>query len=270
VFIVNQGDNSCLTGSSPSSTPGSPAGGAYPTSTSGAGTGGGGGGGGSANIGAIVGGVIGGIVFLVALALVLLFFYRRQKFHATQQSRPLDIFGHDEDDQPEMSQQLPSYYQPEPFVVPDPTIISSEGDDSHSQTHSNRPPSSSAGLIGAGGAPGERERRYSRLSLTTRSQTPDPSNLGSATGTSTYMRKSAAPPSFRPVNIVQHEDAGPPEQEGGRAEEPVETIELPPAYTNLKTASGVHVPLTPPADSAVQAGGEDGATAGAGRDIEEV
>lgn len=42
VYIVGQGDNSCLNDQSPSSTPGSPAGGSYPTSTSGAGTGGGG------------------------------------------------------------------------------------------------------------------------------------------------------------------------------------------------------------------------------------
>ncbi|THH32072.1 hypothetical protein EUX98_g2120 [Antrodiella citrinella] len=43
VFIVGQGDNSCLSDQSPSSTPGSPAGGSYPTSTSGSGTGSGGG-----------------------------------------------------------------------------------------------------------------------------------------------------------------------------------------------------------------------------------
>ena len=40
VYIVNQGDNSCLSDLSPSSTPGSPAGGSYPTSTSGASSGG--------------------------------------------------------------------------------------------------------------------------------------------------------------------------------------------------------------------------------------
>lgn len=40
-YIVNFGENSCLNDQSPSSTPGSPAGGSYPTSTSGAGTGGG-------------------------------------------------------------------------------------------------------------------------------------------------------------------------------------------------------------------------------------
>lgn len=37
VYVVNAGENDCLSDSSPSSTPGSPAGGAYPTSTSSAG-----------------------------------------------------------------------------------------------------------------------------------------------------------------------------------------------------------------------------------------
>ena len=39
-FIVGYGDNSCLNNNSPSSTPGSPAGGSYPTSTNGSGQGG--------------------------------------------------------------------------------------------------------------------------------------------------------------------------------------------------------------------------------------
>jgi len=38
----------------------------------------------------------------------------------------------------------------------------------------------------------------------------------------------------RAVNIIQHEDAGaPPAMEDGEGEEP-ETVELPPAYTNLR------------------------------------
>lgn len=38
-YTINPGDNTCLSDVSPSSTAGSPAGGAYPTSTDGAGTG---------------------------------------------------------------------------------------------------------------------------------------------------------------------------------------------------------------------------------------
>ena len=45
VFTVQRGDSSCLNSTSPSSTPGSPAAGSYPTSTDGSGVNGGGNGG---------------------------------------------------------------------------------------------------------------------------------------------------------------------------------------------------------------------------------
>ncbi|THG92690.1 hypothetical protein EW026_g8301 [Hermanssonia centrifuga] len=74
-YIVNFGDNGCLNDQSPSSTAGNPAGGSYPTSTSGAGIGN------SdthhTDVGAIVGGVIGGLVGLVSILLIVLFFIRR-------------------------------------------------------------------------------------------------------------------------------------------------------------------------------------------------
>jgi hypothetical protein len=54
-FINNGDDSSCLDSNSPSSTPGSPAGGSYPTSTSGAGTGGGNSSSKHSNTGPIVG-----------------------------------------------------------------------------------------------------------------------------------------------------------------------------------------------------------------------
>ena len=44
-----------------------------------------------------------------------------------------------------------------------------------------------------------------------------------AGGSTTSSNRKGAPPRLRPVNIVQHEDAGPPED--------AEMIELPPAYT---------------------------------------
>jgi hypothetical protein len=40
---------------------------------------------------------------------------------------------------------------------------------------------------------------------------------------------------MRAVNIIQHQDAGPNNKADG--EEPVETIELPPAYTMVKTST---------------------------------
>lgn len=211
VYIVGNGPNDCLNDSSPSSTPGSPAGGSYPTSTSGAGIGSGGS---HTNVGAIVGGVIGGVVGLIALVLVLLFCRRRQKFHKSQKERPVDLLREDEETN-EGDGRLPRYYEPEPFIVPDPTVTS--GDDRGSLRPST-------------------DRRQSALTYETASapgnrvSTPDPSNMG----TSTYMRKSPAPPTFRPVNIVQHEDAGP--SDAPPQEEQEETIELPPAYTNIKKA----------------------------------
>lgn len=109
-------------------------------------------------------------------------------------------------------------------MVPDPTVASSAGD------YHDDPEASLAGHLRP-----STDHRYSRYSgtnsdtgpgLTVRSATPDQS-------TTSYMRKSPAPPSFRPVNIVQHEDAGP----SAGAEEEAETIELPPAYTHIKSSA---------------------------------
>ncbi|KAI0688406.1 hypothetical protein BC835DRAFT_1419154 [Cytidiella melzeri] len=199
----NNGDSSCLDSNSPSSTPGSPAGGSYPTSTSGAGTGSSG----SSkhdNTGSIVGGVVGGVVGLIALLLIALFFWRRRRFHKQQQKRPVDLLndGEDQDGHP------PHYYQPEPFIVPEPTA---------SSTITSTVPGALRPSID------NRQSHYSNLSGE-RSSTPDQSAVTGSTG----MRKSPAPSSFRPVNIIQHDDAG-----------PSETIELPPAYTNLRGGAKV-------------------------------
>ncbi|TFK46843.1 hypothetical protein OE88DRAFT_1648334 [Heliocybe sulcata] len=220
VFTVSSGttnDGSCLSNNSPSSTPGSPAGGSYPTSTSGAGVGGGadtgngssnGGSGSHSNVGAIVGGVVGGVVGLLALGLLGLFFYRRRRFH----KRPVDLLNEDPTDGPTTETQQ-AYYRPEPFVLPDPT----EG----------------GSTVGAAEAFGTREdmgsRRASTTSLGATSTLPPPSGIASSrTG------KSGRAPSLRPVNVVQHEDAGPPPPQEPAPEQEPETVELPPAYTNIR------------------------------------
>lgn len=51
-----------------------------------------------------------------------------------------------------------------------------------------------------------------------------------STTTATTSRKSPLPPSLRPVNIIQHDDAG----TVGDESETADTVELPPAYTNIK------------------------------------
>ncbi|KAF9467943.1 hypothetical protein BDZ94DRAFT_1210476 [Collybia nuda] len=228
-----ENDDSCLSNTSPSSTPGSPAGGTYPTSSTGAGVGGGGGGGGGdddggskTNVGAIVGGVVGGVAFLTAIILVLFFMRRRSKHSRRQKERPVDLLNADEGDESPTSgpggrtstrNELPEYYQPEPFMVPDPTIRSS---------------------YDGTGATSSEGRPLSGYTSTSRSGTPD--LLGSVyggtgtsgAGSSAGGRKGAFRP-MRPVNVIQHDDAGPQEPAGG-AEEEVETVELPPAYTNIR------------------------------------
>ena len=133
-----------------------------------------------------LGGVVGGVVGAAALVLLALFFWRRRRYHKLEK-RPVDLLN--EDDAPDGNP--PQYYEPEPFVVPEPTAASSAGETST-----------------VAGAPrpsvDHRQSHYSNLTGE-RSATPDQS----AVSGSTYMRKSPAPPIFRPVNIIQHDDAGP-------------------------------------------------------------
>ncbi|KAF9057529.1 hypothetical protein BJ165DRAFT_1397783 [Panaeolus papilionaceus] len=227
-------DSKCLNDSSPSSTPGSPAGGAYPTSTNGGTTGGHGSG---SNVGAIVGGIIGGLALLIVVILLIWFFRRKQKKQRRVKERP-DLLNTDDDEEEgdehdrrghrsgasaePRRNELPEYYQPEPFMVPDPTLSSDTGDD----LESRRP------LSGA------------TSSFYTRATTPDASGRQSVAGSgvgygwngqaggssmgASNTRKGGMRP-MRPINIIQHDDAGP--SEATPAEGEVETIELPPAYT---------------------------------------
>lgn len=245
-------DISCLSNASPSSTAGNPAGGTYPTSarfvfssflspfsetekknvnfflfSSSGGTSSSTGG--STNVGAIVGGVVGGVAFLIACVILLLwvFLFRpRQKNQKRTKKLPTDIIdAEDDDDGPRAMGQneLPQNYQPEPFMIPIPEATPSEFDDEFSRPWS----------------PGTRSSFY------TRSDTPDlastlglggvagAAGLAANGGSSGGGRKGGAPRAMRAVNIIQHHDAGP---NTGDREEPVETIELPPAYTMVRTA----------------------------------
>lgn len=167
-----------------------------------------------------VGGVIGGLVFLAAVVLVLLFLRRRKNVQKNQKERPVDLLQDDEGDAAPQRTELPQYYEPEPFIVPDPTATSSSAhghDDADGRRHSE----STSGA-----------RPLSGATSTSRSGTPDMAAVLSGS-TVTSARKSAlGPRSLRPVNIIQHDDAGP--SEAGVKEEEEETIELPPAYTNIR------------------------------------
>ncbi|KAI6124564.1 hypothetical protein EDD16DRAFT_555924 [Pisolithus croceorrhizus] len=214
-------DSSCLTDTSPSSTAGPPAGGSYPTDISGDQTPGGGSGH-SSNVGAIVGGVIGGLAF-AAILIVAGFYIIKRRSSSSNKERPVDLLHGDPDDTDQaLAPDLPEY-RPEPFLATEPTDASI------------RQPDETGRLSVAGSRYGGlSDRPLSTISLSeiqsARSGTPDrDTRTGSGPSGSmvTGSRKAPQPRQLRPVNIIQHEDAGSPEVEA-------ETIELPPAYTNIR------------------------------------
>jgi hypothetical protein len=117
---------------------------------------------------------------------------------------------HDEEDGNAPHQELPHYYTPEPYLVPDPTV----GGTSEAASMRDRP-----------------------LSMATL-DVPRP--LTPASMTTATTRKTAPMPQLRPVNIIQHDDAGP--SEGPASPGEPETIELPPAYTNIRSATPTPAP----------------------------
>jgi hypothetical protein len=151
-----------------------------------------------------------GAVILASIVLVTFWFFRRRPYSALSQRRPVNVLQDDEDENKE-DHGLPQYCAPEPYLVPDPTI---------------RGVSEAASII---------DRPLSPLSMSTvitdiqRPQTP--MTMPATTTTTTTTRKSAAISQLRPANIIQHDDAGPSEGTSGQAEP--ETIELPPAYSNI-------------------------------------
>lgn len=214
-------DSSCLSNTSPSSTAGPPAGGSYPTDASGDQTPGGGGSH-SSNVGAIVGGVVGGLAF-AAILIVAGFYIIKRRSSSSNKERPVDLLHGDPDDTNQaLAPDLPEY-RPEPFLATEPTEASTYRSDE-------------AGRFSAAGSRygGLSDRPGSTISLSgmqsARSGTPDRDTRivsGPSGSMATSSRKAAQPRQLRPVNIIQHEDAGLPEVES-------ETIELPPAYTNIR------------------------------------
>ncbi|KAG1862029.1 hypothetical protein DFJ58DRAFT_776015 [Suillus subalutaceus] len=213
LYTVSQGiypNSSCLTSTSPSSTIGSPAGGTYPTNASGAET---------------TGGVIGGLAALVILALAGFYFIRRRTAAKVTKERPVDLLqGDPEDDRDSARDDLGNYYRPEPFLATEPTETSSIYGREEGRT----------GTITSGSRHGTSDRRQSVLGSFSdmRSATPD-YEMGITGGTTipNSSRKSPMPRQLRPVNIIQHDDAGTADEQ---AEGQPDTVELPPAYTNIR------------------------------------
>ncbi|KAF8806086.1 hypothetical protein BYT27DRAFT_7191388 [Phlegmacium glaucopus] len=214
-------DITCLSDTSPSSTAGSPVGGTYPTgnggwtgrSSSGS------------HVGAIVGSVFGGLAFIIACILLFWVLRRRRNKQKRTKKLPADLIdAEDDDDTPRAMRQneLPQNYQPEPFMIPIPDVTASEFDDDLSI---RGPLSAGTGSFYARAETPDRVSTYGGLG----------GGLGGGGGSSAGGRKGGAPKPMRAVNIIQHQDAGPTNNE--EKEEPLETIELPPAYTMMKTST---------------------------------
>lgn len=200
------------------------------------------------NLGVIIGVVLGGIALIIVAILLVWFFRRRRKQQKRAKDRPVDLLYADEEDGDESRDrerrrlnEQPEYYQPEPFLMPDPVT--------GSQTSRVSADRYSGTQTGTGTGADERPLSGVSSSFYTRVTTPDlygvASSGGDTTGTGMGLQSGGpsgrrkggyVPRPLRSVNIIQHDDAGPSSPAGQGGEEP-ETIELPPAYTALKSSA---------------------------------
>ncbi len=134
---------------------------------------------------------------------MIAFFYPRRRGYAAV-GRPVNVLHDDEDSHHD----LPHHYTPEPYLVPDPTI---GGTSEAASTHDRPLPVTTADI-----------------------PRPRPQTLVGMTAARTTTRKNVPLVQLRHVNIIQHDDAGPSEEPTSVSEP--ETIELPPAYTNIRLA----------------------------------
>ena len=144
-----------------------------------------------------------GAAVLVLIGLVAFWFILRRSLFALWKERPVNVIQDDEDGNGENYwHDLPSSYTPEPFLLPNPTIMEmSEA----MLTHHDRPPSISNVAIDL-------------PSLQTPMMT-------------TTTRKRSSFPQLRSITVIQHDDSGPGEDLSDQVEP--ETVELPPAYLNI-------------------------------------
>ena len=148
----------------------------------------------------------------IVLGLIAFWFVRRRSGSAYRQERPVNILQDDENGgDEEYRQGLPQFYVPEPYsgTVPDSTTRAT----SEAASTYDRPLSIPTSIVAAD---------------MLHPQTPTTPSTTTTTTTAT-TRKSA---SSRPVNIIEHDDAGPSEDLSDQVEP--ETIELPPAYSNIR------------------------------------
>lgn len=183
----------------------------------------------------VSGGVIGGLAAVVILGLIAFYVIRRKVAPKSQKERPVNLLHGDPDDsEPPANYQPPPYMQPEPYLITAPTISSF----SPQEDSARRSIAGSALLSESLASSPNRMSARPQSGVTTfsdpRSVTPELEvgilPHGSSAGV-TGSRKSGMSKQLRAINIIQHEDAGPSSaQEGAQPE----TIELPPAYTNIR------------------------------------
>ena len=172
---------------------------------------------------------------MVAILLVLWFFNRRRKFHQQQvatKERP-DLFNENEDptDTATVFSTAPGEAERlrvEPFIVPTEPSVAGGTENAGGTTYRLSTIERQSSEFG---------RPVSMIS-SSRPGTPGliPAGEVSTTASSSRLpgRKGGMPPPvLRPVNIIQHDDAGSAMATEDADNEP-ETVELPPAYTNIK------------------------------------
>lgn len=198
----------------------------------------------SNNVGVIIGIALGTLAVLIAFILVFWFIRKRQDKLRRAKERPVDLMYADEDGEGPSGaigrgvNELPEYYQPEPFMMQtsdDPRSISrlsGTTGEYYEDADGSRRPLSGGTQMGS-------------MYASTRVTTPDNidqqfalSQSGRGTpvpgaGPSSGRRKGGVPRPLRPVNIIQHDDAGPPPGSSA-AEGETDTIELPPTYEAVR------------------------------------
>ncbi len=145
-----------------------------------------------------------GATLLVLIGLIVFWFIRRRPLFALWKERPVNVIQDDEDGNGVNHwHDVPPSCAPEPFPLPNPTIRGM----SEATFSQDRHPSMSTVTI----------------------DLPSPQSPVTRT-TTTTTRKSTSLPQLRPTTIIQHDDSG---QDLSDQVEP-ETIELPPAYSNIR------------------------------------
>ena len=141
-----------------------------------------------------------GLIAIIALALTAFFYSRRRGYSAISTERPVNVLHDHEDGLSPLD--LPHHYAIEPFLISDLTVG------------------------------GTAEAAFAHDQPLTTPDTPRPQTVGMIAA-KRAMRKTRSLPLLHPVNIIQHDDACPSEWQASVGEH--ETIELPPAYGNVRS-----------------------------------